>query len=381
MKNQYLLTDEQKDLQLMVREFVAKEIIPYAAIWDEKGEFPIGTYQKAVKMGLHVTELPEKFGGMGLDHLTDCLIMEEMGYGDAGFALSVGTNMLAYAAMLIADSDEQMKIFADIVVPGGLAAFALTEAQGGSDASNCKTSAVKIGNEYIINGTKAFITNGGVADVYIVFAMTDPELGVRGMSAFLVERSRGGVSVGAHENKMGIRASSTSEVVFQDVHVPANHLLGAEGFGFLIAMQTLDRSRPAGSSVVVGLCQRAIDECVDYSKKRVVFGRPISKHQAVAFTMADMEIQTEVARRMVHYAAQLMDKGVFDSEVSAVAKTFAGDIAMKVTCDAIQVLGGYGYSRDYPVEKLMRDAKIFQIFEGTNQIQRIVISSALMKAK
>lgn len=380
MRNQYLYTNDQKDLQLMVREFTEKEIKPYAAEWDIKNEFPMDAFKKAVEMGLHVTELPEKFGGMGLDHLTDCIIMEELGFGDAGFALSVGTNNLAYSSLEIAGTDKQLRTFADIVVPGGLAAFALTEAQGGSDAANCNTTAVKVGEEYIINGTKSFITNGGVADVYIVFALTDPDAGIRGMSAFLVERSREGVSVGLAENKMGIRSSNTSDVIFQDVRIPANHLLGAEGYGFGIAMKTLDRSRPVGSSVVVGLCQRAIDECVAYSKERVVFGRPISKHQAVSFIMADMEIQTEVARRMVHYAAQLMDNGIFDSEVSAVAKTFASDIAMKVTCDAIQVLGGYGYSRDYPIEKLMRDAKVFQIFEGTNQIQRIVISSALMKA-
>lgn len=379
MRTQYLLTKDQKDLQLMVRDFTAKEITPYAAEWDLKGEFPKDAYKKVVDMGLHVTELPEKFGGMGLDHLTDTLIREEMGYGDAGFTLSVGTNMLAYASMAIAASDEQMQKFADILVPGGLAAFALTEAQGGSDASNCRTIAKKVGDEYIINGTKAFITNGGIADVYIVFALTDPEKGLKGMSAFLVERSREGVSVGAEENKMGIRASNTAEVIFQDVHVPADHLLGAEGFGFLIAMQTLDRSRPSGSSVVVGLCQRAIDECVKYAKERIVFGKPISKHQAVAFMIADMEIQTEVSRRMVHYAANLMDEGIFDSSVGAVTKTFAADAAMKTTCDAIQVLGGYGYSRDYPIEKLMRDAKIFQIFEGTNQIQRIIVSSGLLR--
>jgi len=379
MQKQYLLTQDQKDIQLMVRDFTEKEIKPNAAQWDIDGKFPMDTFKKVVQMGIHAMNLPEKFGGMGLDRYTACLINEELGIGDAGFATSVGANMLAYVPLELAEDEHLLKIFCDIVAPGELAAFCLTEAQGGSDASNCHTTAVRVGNEYIINGTKAFITNGGIAEVFIVFAVTDPEAGPRGMSAFLVEHSREGISAGAEENKMGIRASNTSEVVFQDVHIPADHLIGAEGFGFGIAMKTLDRTRPTGSAVAIGICQRAINECVSYSKERVVFGRPISKHQAVSFRIADMEIQTEVARNMIHYAARLMDNGIFDSEVSAIAKAFAGDAAMRVSTDAVQVFGGYGYSRDYPVEKLMRDAKIFQIFEGTNEIQRIVISTSLMR--
>ncbi len=379
MQKQYLLTDDQKDLQLMVRDFAAREIIPNAAKWDIEGKFPMDTFKKAAQMGLHTMCLPEQFGGMGLDRLTACLINEELGYGDAGFATSVGANMLAYVPLELAGTPEQLQIFGDIIAPGALAAFCLTEAEGGSDASNCHTTAKKIGNEYVINGTKAFITNGGIAEVFIVFAVTDPEQGPAGISAFLVERSREGVSSGAEENKMGIRASNTAEVVFQDVRVPEDHLIGPEGWGFGIAMKTLDRTRPTGSAVAVGICQRAINECVAYSRERVVFGRPISKHQAVSFMLADMEIQTSAARQMIHYSANLMDNGIFDSEVCAVAKTLASDAAMSVTTDAIQVMGGYGYSRDYPVEKLMRDAKIFQIFEGTNQIQRIVISSKLFK--
>lgn len=379
MQKQYLLTEDQKDLQLIVRDFTAKKITPNAAKWDIEGKFPMDTYNKLVQMGLHTMCLPEEFGGLGLDRLTACLINEELGYGDAGFATSVGANIMAYVPLELAGTPEQLQIFGDIVAPGGLAAFCLTEAEGGSDASNCHTTARKIGNEYVINGFKSFITNGAIAGVYIVFAVTDPEEGPAGISAFLVERSREGVSVGAEENKMGIRASNTSEVIFQDVRVPENHLIGPEGRGFGIAMKTLDRTRPAGSAVAVGICQRAINECLAYSNERVVFGRPISKHQAVSFTIADMEIHTVAARQMIHYAANLMDNGVFDSEICAIAKTLAGDAAMKITTDAVQVMGGYGYSRDYPVEKLMRDAKIFQIFEGTNQIQHIVISSALFR--
>ena len=287
--------------------------------------------------------------------------------------------MLGYTPLSIAGTKEQIKHFADIVVPGAVSAFCLTEAQGGSDAGNSKTTAVKVGDEYVINGVKTFITNGGIASVYTVFAMTDKEKGVKGMSAFLVERDRPGVSVGAEENKMGIRASNTTEVVFEDVHVPADHLIGKEGDGFKIAMKTLDRTRPSGSATAVGICQRAIDECVKYAKERVVFGKPIAKHQAVAFMLADMEIQTQAARQMVMHAARLMDNGIYDSVVAAAAKTFTGDTAMKVTTDAVQVLGGFGYSREYPVEKLMRDAKIYQIFEGTNQIQRVVISGNLLR--
>lgn len=378
MANQYLFTDEQKDLQLMVRDFVNKEVIPHAAEWDREGEFPQDTFRKACEMGLHLMGIPEEFGGMGLDQTTSCILREELGRGDAGFAVSLGANMLGYTPLSIAGTKEQIKHFADIVVPGAVSAFCLTEAQGGSDAGNSKTTAVKVGDEYVINGSKTFITNGGIAGIYTVFAMTDKDKGVKGMSAFMVERDRPGVSVGAEENKMGIRASNTTEVVFEDVRVPADHLIGKEGDGFKIAMKTLDRTRPSGSATAVGICQRAIEECVKYAKERVVFGRPIAKHQAVAFMIADMEIQTQAARQMVMYAARLMDNGIFDSVVAAAAKTFTGDTAMKVTTDAVQVLGGFGYSREYPVEKLMRDAKIYQIFEGTNQIQRVVISGNLL---
>ena len=378
MANQYLFTDEQKDLQLMVRDFVNKEVIPHAAEWDREGEFPQDTFRKACEMGLHLMGIPEEFGGMGLDQTTSCILREELGRGDAGFAVSLGANMLGYTPLSIAGTKEQIKHFADIVVPGAVSAFCLTEAQGGSDAGNSKTTAVKVGDEYVINGSKTFITNGGIAGIYTVFAMTDKDKGVKGMSAFMVERDRPGVSVGAEENKMGIRASNTTEVVFEDVRVPADHLIGKEGDGFKIAMKTLDRTRPSGSATAVGICQRAIEECVKYAKERVVFGRPIAKPQAVAFMIADMEIQTQAARQMVMYAARLMDNGIFDSVVAAAAKTFTGDTAMKVTTDAVQVLGGFGYSREYPVEKLMRDAKIYQIFEGTNQIQRVVISGNLL---
>ena len=375
----YLLTEEQLELQAMVREFTEKEVKPYAAEWDVKGEFPMETFKKAADMGLHLLGIPEKFGGMGLGHLTSCIIREELGKGDAGFAVSVGANMLGYTPLAVAGSDDQIKRFADIVVPGELSAFCLTEAQGGSDAGNCLTTAEKVGDEYIINGSKTFITNGGIAEVFTVFAMTDKSKGLKGMSAFMVEKSRGGVSAGAEENKMGIRASNTTDVIFQDVRIPAANLIGQEGDGFKIAMQTLDRTRPAGMASAIGICQRCIDECVAYAKQRVVFGRPIAKQQAIQFMLADMEIQTQAARQMVHYVANLLDHGIYDSNAGSIAKTFAGDTAVKVALDAIQVMGGFGYSREYPVEKLLRDAKIYQIFEGTNQIQRVVISGNMLR--
>ncbi len=379
MADQYLMTADQKDLQAMVRDFAEKEIIPYNAEWDREAAIPAEAIQKGYDMGLHVMIVPEKYGGMGLDETTYCILREMLGWGDASYALTIGGNTLGFTPVEIAGTEEQKKMFADIIVPGALSSFCLTEAQGGSDAATSLTTATKVGDEYIINGSKTFVTNGGLSSAYVVFAMTDKEKGVKGLSAFIVERSRPGVSVGKKEDKMGIRASNTTDVIFQDVKIPASNLLGSEGQGFKIAMQTLNRARPSGSSAGVGLCQRAIDEAVKYAKERVVFGKPIAKHQAVAFMLADMEIQTEAARQLVMNSARLMDNGIFDTKLAAVAKCFVGDIAVQVTCNAVQVLGGYGYSKEYPVEKLMRDAKIYQIFEGTNQIQRMVISSNMLR--
>jgi len=381
MKTQYLLTDDQRDLQIMVRDFAAKEIIPNAAKWDIEGEFPMDTYKKAVAMGLHATELPEKFGGMGLNHLTDCLIMEEMGYGDAGFALSVGTNMLAYASMVIAGTEEQMKLFADIVVPGGLAAFALTEAQGGSDASNCKTTAVKVGDEYVINGTKAFITNGGNASIYTLFAVTDPSAGARGLSCFIVERTRAGISCGKEEDKMGIRLSNTCEVIFDNVRIPADHLVGKEGAGFKIAMSTFDITRPAGvGAACCGAMKSCIDKCIEYAATRVTFGQPILQNQAIQFMIADMEVRYEAARALAYKVAAGIDEGVIDSALSSASKTFSSESFVKTAEDAIQIHGGNGYSKEYPIEIIFRNSKIATIYEGTNQVQRMVIVKSLLKA-
>ena len=374
-----LLSEDQIALQMMVREFVQKEVIPNAAQFDVDGSYSQDILQKAMEMGLHLMEIPEKYGGMGLDHLTELVLREELGYGDAGFAVTVGGNGLGYTPLAIAGTEEQIKHFADVVTQGAVSAFALTEAGGGSDVASNRTTAVKVGDEYIINGTKTFITNGDIAQIYTVIASTDKEQRTKGMSAFMVDRDTPGITVGAHENKMGIRTSHTVEMSFEDVKVPAKNLIGREGDGFKIAMMTLDRTRPSGVSAAVGIMQRAIDECIKYSKERVVFGKPICKHQAVAFMIADMEIKCQASRQMVRHCATLMDNGIYDSVAGSIAKTFASDCAVQVATDAVQVLGGYGYSKEYPVEKLMRDAKIYQIFEGTNQIQRIVISNNLLK--
>jgi len=375
----HLLSSDQIELQLMIRDFVKKEIIPNAASFDENGCYTQETLQKALDIGLHLMEIPEKYGGMGLDHLTEIVLREEMGYGDAGFAITLGGNGLGYTPLAIAGTEEQIEYFSDIVVGGAVSAFCLTEAHGGSDVGSNRTTAVKVGDEYIVNGTKAFITNGDIAKIYTVFATTDKEKGIKGMSAFMIDSDTPGITLGAHENKMGIRTSQTIEMSFEDVKVPAKNLIGKEGEGFKIAMMTLDRTRPSGVSAAVGIMQRCIDECIKYSKERVVFGKPIYKQQAVAFMIADMEIKCQTARNMVRHCGRLMDNGIYDSVVGAISKTFASDCAVQVATDAVQVLGGYGYSKEYPVEKLMRDAKIYQIFEGTNQIQRVVISNNLFK--
>lgn len=372
-------TDEQKDLQKTVREFTQKRIVPQAKEIDISGEFPKALFKEVVDMGLNCMNAPQEYDGPGLDSVTCALLIEELAKGDAGFATTVSANGLSAYPMLLAGTDAQKKIFFDIINQGKLGAFCLTEPNAGSDAGSVATTARLEGNEYVLNGTKCFITNGGVADVYTVFATVDRSKGLKGLSAFLVERNRPGVSVGKEEDKMGIRSSNTTDVIFQDVRIPATHLLGKEGNGFKIAMQTLDISRPLVGAIGVGLGQSAIDMCAKYAKERSQFGKPIGSFQAIQFMLADMAIQVEAARWLVYRAAYLRDSGQSYSKEAAMAKTLGGDVAMKVSVDAVQIFGGYGYSREYPIEKLMRDAKILQIFEGTNQVQRMVIAGQLLK--
>lgn len=374
-----LLTEEQKDLLQLVKDFGENEVKPIAAECDQKGTFPWEVYKKAFEIGLHMLDLPEELGGAGIDFETSLIMTEELAKYDAGFATSVGAVGLAAKAVLIGKDKRLIKKFADIVKEGTFAAFCLTEPNAGSDASATTTTAVLDGDEYILNGRKCFITNGGVSGVYIVFAMTDSSKGVKGISAFLVEADRPGISSGKEEDKMGIRLSNTCDVVLEDVRIPKENLIGKEGMGFVIAMQTLDRARPVAGAAAVGVAQRAIEEASAYMKQRKTFGKYLAQHQALQFKIADMQMKNEVARQYVRYVRKLVDAGKSYSEEAAICKCFASDSCMDITVEAVQILGGYGYSREYPAEKLMRDAKIFQIFEGTNEIQRMVIASSVLK--
>lgn len=373
-----LLTEEQNIICGSIRDFMEKELKPLLNELDRKGEFPDEIYRKGFELDLNSFEIPEQFGGLGLDYATAGVMYEEMGYYDAGCALTMCTTNLALKPVLIAGTDAQKQMFCSRILEQGYAAFALTEPGGGSDVASTRTKAVREGDEYVINGTKCFITNGGYASAYIVVATTDPGKGARGLTAFIVEREREGISIGKEEDKCGIRTSNTVEVVFEDVRIPVENRLGNEGEGFKIAMKTLDLSRPFVSAIAVGMAQRALDEAVKYSKERVTFGKPICKFEALQFMMADMDIKVETARQMYRHAVELMSKKMPFSREAAITKCYCTDVLNQVVTDAVQILGGYGYMREYPVEKIFRDAKIFQIFEGTNQVQRVVISGHLL---
>ena len=336
-------------------------------------------YDKATEMVLGCMYMPERFGGPELAKVAFCSLSEELARGDIGVATSLGGSCLASLPVMIAGTEEQQKHWFEVVAEKKFAAFCLTEPGAGSDVSGVRTTAVEDGDDYIINGTKCFITNGGVAGIYAVLAVTDKSKGVKGLSCFIVERDRPGISIGKEEDKMGMRLSNTTEVIFQDVRVPKANLLGKLGEGFKIMMKTLDASRPGVGAIGVGVAQRALEEAIKYSKERVQFGKPICANQAIQFMLADMEIAVESARQMYLHAAELADAGLPYSMESSIAKTVGGDAAMKCALDALQIHGGYGYMREYPVEKLVRDAKITQIYEGTNQIQRVVISGQLLK--
>lgn len=374
----YLLSEDSLTLVESVKQFMKKEVQPIVAECDRTGELPMKAYHAALEMGLHCLEIPVEFGGAGVDYMTCAAICEEMGKVDAGFATTMGATGLAIKPVIIAGTPEQKEFYSEIVTSGKFTAFCLTEPGAGSDAGACTTTAVRDCDDYIINGTKCFITNGGIADVYVVFASVDRSKGLKGLTAFIVERSRKGISVGKEEDKMGIRLSNTTEVIFEDVRVPASNRLGQEGEGFMIAMKTLDLSRPFIGAIAVGIAQRALDESVRYSKQRVTFGKPIAKFQALQFMMADMDMYTEAARQTIVYCVNRIMQHLPYTREAAICKCMGGDVAMKVSLDALQIHGGYGYSREYPIEKLVRDAKIFQIFEGTNQIQRVVIAGQLL---
>jgi alkylation response protein AidB-like acyl-CoA dehydrogenase len=380
MNNEFGLTEEQLDLKAFARDFAEKELLERSKDIDhDHGEFPMDVFKKFCDAGFNSMFLPESLGGQGLSTMDVMLVNEEFATVDAGFICSATTGEFGMEPILLFGNDKQKQLYADFILNGKLGAFCLTEANAGSDASATRTTAVRDGNDYIINGSKCFITSGGLADVFTVFATVDKSLGAKGISCFIIEKDRPGVSVGKAEDKMGMVLSNTAELNFQDVRIPADHLVGEEGQGFKIAMTCLDRSRGVNSYGAMGIMQRALDEAAKYANQRVTFGRPIIKHQAVQFMLADMQIAVTASRNLLYHCARQCDKGIFDARLGAITKTFISDNAMKVTEDAVQILGGYGYSREYPVEKLMRDAKLQQIFEGTNQIQRMVIGRSLIQ--
>ena len=374
----FALNEDQLELQEMVREFVDKEITPFAGEMDRNNEAMPGLMEKAADMGLLNLIVPEEYGGPGLDSVTVAMIYEELGKGCAGIATSMAANSLASYPILLSGSEEQKVEHCNLLNEGGLAAFALTEPNAGSDAGGVATTAVKDGDNYILNGTKAFITNAGVADTFLVFANTRKSGGIRGLTAFIVPKGTPGFKVGKKEDKMGIRPSNTCELILQDVVIPVKNRVGREGEGFRIAMTTLDSARPFVGAVSVGLAQAALDAAVKYAKERKQFGQPIASFQMIQAMVADMAIKVETARLMVQKVCWMRDQGMNFTKEAAMAKCYAADVAMQVTTDAVQIMGGYGYSREYPVEKMMRDAKIMQIYEGTNQIQRLVIANKIL---
>jgi butyryl-CoA dehydrogenase len=383
MELDYGLTEEQQMMKEVARELAEKKIRPIAAEYDEKNEFPEEIVPVLAESDLCGVYIPDEYGGAGGDTpiMNMCVVVEELSKACAGVALAFAGTGLGTIPIMIYGSDEQKKKYLpDIAAGKKLAAFGLTEANAGSDAAAVETVAVKDGDEYVLNGTKQWITNGGVADVYTVIAMTDKKKGARGASAFIVEKGTPGFDFGKKEDKMGIRASSTRELVFQDCRVPAANMLGKPGRGFMLAMATFDTSRPGVASQAVGIAAGALDLAVDYACTRRQFGKPVAANQGLGFLLADMATRVEAARALTYATARFVDmKKGRPTKYAAMSKCFASDVAMQVTVDAVQVFGGYGYMREYPIEKYMRDAKITQIYEGTNQIQRDEIAKALIK--
>jgi acyl-CoA dehydrogenase len=370
----FTLTDEQKALREMAHDFAENEIRPVAWEYDKDGTWPEGILKKAWELGIMNSHIPEEYGGPGASYFDGCLLEEELGWGCSGIGTSIACNGLATAPLMLGGSDElKREYLGRLTEEPRLASFCLTEPDAGSDVSGMKTNAVRKGDKWVINGSKCFITNGGYADWYTVYAKTDKEAGHRGISAFIVPREAG-VIVDKKEDKMGQRASNTATITFNDVEIPAENLIGEENKGFKLAMMTLDRTRPGVAAMAVGIARAAFEFATEYAKERVQFGVPIAMHQAIQFMIADMATEVEAARLLTWQGAVQLDQGKRNTLSSSHAKRFAADTAMKVTTDAVQVYGGYGFIKEYPVEKLMRDAKIMQLYEGTSQIQRLVIA-------
>jgi len=369
------LTEDQIALQEMAHEFAANEMRPKAAAYDQGHTFPEDVMRKAFEVGFLTCTVPAEYGGVGLNDLDLAIVSEELAWGCAGMYTTMMANSLAFTPILLFGTPEQKKrLFTPFLKDMAFASYCLTEREAGSDTSAIKTSARKDGTDYIINGSKCFITNGGVASLYVVFANSAPKKGPRGLSVFAVPRDASGLSVGKVEDKFGHRASNTTELFFEDVRVPAANLIGREGLGFIVAMRTFDKTRAAVGAAGVGIGRAALEHAVEYSKTRVQFGKPIASFQATAFKLAQMAMDLEAARLTVWKAAWLMDKGKPNGKESAIAKCMGSDVGMRNALEALQIFGGYGYMKDYPIEKLVRDAKLLQIYEGTNEIQRLVIS-------
>ena len=377
----FKLSEEHEMIRKMVRDFARNEVAPTAAERDEEERFDRSIFEKMAELGLTGIPWPEEYGGIGSDYLAYCIAVEELSRvcASTGVTLSAHTSLAGWPIFKFGNEEQKQKYLKPMAQGKKMGAYGLTEPGSGSDAGGMRTTARLDGDDYILNGSKIFITNGGEADIYVVFALTDPENKHKGTTAFIVESDFPGFSVGKKEKKMGIRSSPTTEIIFEDCRVPKENILGEVGEGFKIAMMTLDGGRNGIAAQAVGIAQGALDAAVDYAKERVQFGKPIAQQQGVGFKLADMATQVEASRLLTYQAAWLESEGLPYGKESAMSKLLAGDTAMKVTTEAVQVFGGYGYTKEYPVERFMRDAKITQIYEGTQEIQRLVISRMLTK--
>ena len=377
----FRLSEEHEMIRKMVRDFAKNEVAPTAAERDEEERFDKGLFDKMAELGLTGIPWPEEYGGIGSDYVAYCIAVEELSRvcASTGVTLSAHTSLASWPIFKFGTEEQKQRYLRPLATGEKIGAYGLTEPGSGSDYGAMRTTARRDGDDYILNGSKIFITNGGVADTYVVFALTDPEKKQKGTSAFIIEKDFEGFSVGKKEKKLGIRSSPTTEIIFEECRVPKENLLGEEGDGFKIAMMTLDGGRNGIAAQAVGIAQGALDAATEYAKERVQFGKPISAQQGVGFKLADMATSVEAARLLTYQAAWLESQGLPYGKESAMSKLFAGDAAMRVTTDAVQIFGGYGYTKDYPVERFMRDAKITQIYEGTQEIQRLVISRMLTK--
>jgi acyl-CoA dehydrogenase len=375
----FALTEEQKMLQALARDFARNEIAPVAEHYDRTAEFPLPVIEKARQAGLINTNIPMEYGGAGASLVEEAVVCEELAWGCTGISTSILINNLAAIPIIVAGSEGQKKEWLGRMTGGQLGAYAVTEPAAGSDVAGMLSTATKKGDEYVIKGSKTFISNASYSQFFVVFAYTDKAAKYKGISTFIDERDRPGFSVSKKFDKLGQRASDTAEITLDEVVVPECQRLGKEGDGFMIAMKVFDRSRPTVAASAVGLAQRALDESVKYAKERTTMGVPIIQHQGIGFMLADMAMNVEAARLLSYKAAWLVDQGQPNTKFAAFAKAFAADSAMKAATDAVQVFGGYGFMKEYPVEKLMRDCKVFQIYEGTSQIQRTIIMRELMR--